>query len=125
MARTDGNSFVDVAAFVDDDACAQTSPFLSIRRRRRRGMRLPRLLTHEYTLIFSRARKDASRIAAFLDQCERVYILRDVDRQTYRAACKAKLANSRSNMRQTCEKNLDIFERHQLICFLSEYLKDF
>lgn len=58
MARTDGNSSVDVAAFVVDDASPGDSLFLC-RRRRRRGMWLPRLLTRDDTYFFACARKDA------------------------------------------------------------------
>lgn len=64
MARTDGNSFVDVAAFVDDNASPGDS--LSFRRRRRRrGMRLPRLLTCDDTYILVYAHKSSSSVFSF------------------------------------------------------------
>lgn len=56
MTRTDGNSFADVAAFVVDDASPGDSLFLR-RRRHRRGMRLPRLLTRDDTYFFACTRK--------------------------------------------------------------------
>lgn len=61
MARTDGNSFVDVAAFVDDDA-SPGDPLSLHRRRRRRGMWLPRLLTRDDTYFLACARKDVSSV---------------------------------------------------------------
>lgn len=61
IARTDGNSFVDVAVFVDDNS-SPGDPLSFRRCRRRRGMRLPRLLTRDDIYFLVCARKSASSV---------------------------------------------------------------
>ncbi|TGZ51209.1 hypothetical protein DBV15_03177 [Temnothorax longispinosus] len=75
MARTDGNSSVDVVAtFVDDNASPGDPPSLR-RRRRRRGMWLPRLLTRDDTYFLACARKDASSVFSFRLRAAREHLL--------------------------------------------------
>ena len=61
IARTDGNSFVDVAVFVDDNS-SPGDPLSFRWHRRRRGMRLPRLLTRDDIYFLVCVRKSASSV---------------------------------------------------------------